>query len=355
MKTKQRDTRYCGVDRKRIASAKPTISTVSLVYFREFITERYKIHVKKDVLKLEKPWTENCILQKYKFTNVRREHDRQSRELIRRVSTNPKLSLEEKIANTFLFRAWNNADTFDTFGGPWKLNVIYDPLTKESARAIYREAMQEDPKRLWFSSAYNQGGTKSAWKFPAGDGYERAYKESEARKYPDWEPDIPLRVFHVGVWLGRDKVIQRILASKNQERCFEVIKSVRGFADFLAYQVFVDLTYIEEFPFSENEFVIAGPGCKRGMDTLFIDRDGMTYEECLFWLRDKFNKLMSWLEKKGNWPEDDPWDPNELFMDLEPHDACMNVMSLENCFCEFSKYIKAFDGVGRPRVRYDGV
>lgn len=345
MKTKQRDTRYCGVDRERIASAKPTIFTVSLVQFREFITERYKIHVKKDVLKLEKPWTENPILQQYKFTNVRREHDRQSRELIRRVSTNPKLNLEEKIANTFLFRAWNNADTFETFGGPWKLHVIYDPLTKESARAVYREAMQEDPERLWFSSAYNQGGTKQSWKRLNLDDSERTPAE----------PDIPLRVFHVGVWLGRDKVIQRILASKNQERCFEVIKSVRGFADFLAYQVFVDLTYIDDFPFSENEFVIAGPGCKRGMDKLFLDRDGMTYEECLFWLRDKFNKLMSWLEKKGDWPEDDPWDPSELFMDIEPHDTYMNVMSLENCFCEFSKYMKALDGTGRPKVRYDGV
>lgn len=345
MKTKQRDTRYCGVDRERIASAKPTISTVSLVHFREFITERYKIHVKKDVLKLEKPWTENPILQQYKFTNVRREHDKQSRELIRRVSTNPKLSLEEKIANTFLFRAWNNADTFETFGGPWKLNVIYDPLTKESARAVYREAMQEDPERLWFSSAYNQGGTKQSWKRLNPDDSERTPAE----------PDIPLRVFHVGVWLGRDKVIQRILASKNQERCFEIIKSVRGFADFLAYQVFVDLTYIDDFPFSENEFVIAGPGCKRGMDRLFLDRDDMTYEECLFWLRDRFDKLMSWLDRKGHWPEDDPWDPSELFMDLEPHDACMNVMSLENCFCEFSKYTKALDGTGRPKVRYDGV
>lgn len=345
MRTKQRDTRYCGVDRERIASAKPTISTVALVHFREFITERYKIHVKKDVLKLEKPWTENPILQQYKFTNVRREHDRQSRELIRRVSTNPKLSLEEKIANTFLFRAWNNADTFETFGGPWKLHVIYDPLTKESARAVYREAMQEDPKRLWFSSAYNQGGTKQAWKRLDLDASERVSAE----------PDIPLRAFHVGVWLGRDKVIQRILAAKNQERCFEVIKSVRGFADFLAYQVFVDLTYIEEFPFSENEFVIAGPGCKRGMNIVFIDRDGMTYEECLFWLRDRFDKLMSWLERKGHWPEDDSWDPSELFMDLEPHDACMNVMSLENCFCEFSKYMKSLDGIGRPKVKYDGV
>ena len=104
---------------------------------------------------------------------------------------------------------------------------------------------------------------------------------------------------------------------------------MRGFADFLAYQVFVDLTYIEDFPFSENEFVIAGPGCKRGMDKLFIDRDDMTYEECLFWLRDRFDKLMSWLDRKGHWPE--------------------------NCFCEFSKYMKALDGTGRPKVRYDGV
>ena len=345
LRTKSKDVRYCAVDRGKVLDARPTLSKDALVNFRRLVTERYRIHTKKDVLGEEKPWTEDPILQQYKFTNVRREHDRQTKELIRLVSHNPDLTLKEKIANTFLFRAWNNAETFTTFGGPWKLHVVYNPLTKESARVVYNLASAEQPDRLWFSSAYNQGGTKQSWSKLCPEDPEQLAVE----------PDIPLRVFHVGVWLGRDNVIQRILASKDQKECFETIKSVRGFADFLAYQVFVDLTYIEDFPFSENEFVVAGPGCKRGIDNLFIDKAGMTYEECLFWLRDRFDKLMYRMEEKGLWDNSDPWNPDKLFFDLKPYDRRMNIMSLENCFCEFSKYMKALEGSGRPKVRYNGV
>lgn len=334
LKTKQRDVPYCGIRKKNVEYADPKLNPGVFEVLYHFIHERYSIHLKKDVLGLEKPWTKDPIFQQYKFTNVRREHDRQTKELIRLVSSNPELSLEEKIANTFLFRAWNNADTFTAFGGPWKLHVIYDPRTKESARAVYKRISEAEPERVWFSSAYNQGGTKQSW------------SALEPPYIAPAEPDIPLRVFHVGVWLGRDNVIQRLLASKDQMKCFEVIKSVRGFADFLAYQVFVDLTYIGEFPFSENEFVVAGPGCKRGLELLFDDFGGMSHEEALFWLRDRFELVC---EQRGL------CDPSIGFFDLDPSDRKMNVMSLENCFCELSKYIKSINNTGRPKVRYDGV
>jgi hypothetical protein len=110
----------------------------------------------------------------------------------------------------------------------------------------------------------------------------------------------------------------------------------------LAYQVFVDLTYIPEFSFSENEFVICGPGCQKGIDTLVRDRAGLSYSEFLFWLRDNQHEMFGPLG----------YDPTTLFEDLPPHDRTLNVMSLENCMCELTKYVKAVRGHGRPRQRY---
>lgn len=347
MKTKKQDTLYCGVDRSKIKRSNPHIDTDVFIEFVKMIRDRYRIHKRKDVQGKPKPWTKNSIMQQYKFTNVRREHDKQTRYLIENVTNNPDLSLEDKIVNTFMFRAWNNWDTFRDLGLPADAQRLYSPSLKEIIRPRYKRLSTDAPGRLWFSSAYNQGGTKHAWKFPAGDGYQRAYKESEAKKYSDWEPDIPLRPFHVGVWLGQQSIVKKLLNAQDQKECFDIIKSVRGFADFLAYQVFVDLTYIREFPFSENEFVIAGPGCKKGMNLLFKDRAGLTYEECLFWLRDNWDNL---IEKF-----DIPWNADKLFSDLPEYDRCMNVMSLENCFCEFSKYMRALHGTGRPRVKYEGV
>lgn len=362
MKTKKKDKLYCGVDEKKILAAKPILNWESIYYFKQFVMDRYRIHKRKDVKGLPAPWTKNPIFQEFKFTNVRREHDRQTRYLITHITQDPDLTLEDKIVNSFMFRSWNNWATLESFGFPYPAKKLYSEKLKERLRPTYKKLQQDNPDRLWYNNAYNQGGTKHAWKFPAGDGYQRAYKESEAKKYPDWEEDIPLRPFHVGVWLGKQHIVKKLLKSKNQQEAFEVIKSVRGFADFLAYQVFVDLTYIEEFPFSENEFVIAGPGCKRGLDHIFIDKGGMTYEECIFWLRDKINSTRL-ADSLFNDDELEDWcrfqqrvnpvyDPRLLFNDLPGYDRCMNVMSIENCMCELSKYIKAVKETGRPRNKY---
>lgn len=364
MKTKSRDKIYCGVRKNIILSAEPVLDWDAVYHFKTFLIERYRIHKRKDVKGKPAPWTKNDILKEYKFTNVRREHDRQTRYLIDNISNNPDLTLEDKIVNTFLFRSWNNWATLKDFGFPYPAARIYNPKLKEDIRPLFHSLQDQQPDRLWYNNAYNQGGTKHAWKFPAGDGYQRAYKESEAKKYDDWEPDIPLRPFHVGVWLKKQDIVDRLLHSKDQLEAFKVIKSVRGFADFLAYQVFVDLTYIEDFPFSENEFTIAGPGCKKGLDYIFKDKDEMTYEECLFWLRNEINTDTDFVPSLLNRDELDVleehytgtsclyYDPATLFADLPEYDRCVNVMSLENCMCELSKYIRTVRGKGRPRNHY---
>lgn len=336
MRTKSRDKLYCGVNRISIRVANPKYNLENMRRFYDFVTERYKIHLRKDVLHKEAPWTNDGVLQQYKFCNVRREHDRQSQCIIKNISTNPCLSLEDKIVNSFYFRAWNNWDTMKDLGGPWAAKDLYSSQMKQQIRPIYQELATEDPDRKWWSSAYNQGGTKQAWRYPNPN--EKINKEY----------DIPLRVFHIGQWLKEHNTVEKLLNANDQKAAFEAIKEIKGFADFLAYQVFVDLTYIKEFPFSENEFIIAGPGCKKGLDYLFDDYDGMSPEEALFWLRDNvdhiFSKIMA--------PNGQYWDPRELFIDLPEYDRCLNIMSLENCMCELAKYIRTIEGTGRPRVKY---
>lgn len=336
MRIKSRDKLYCGISRRSIRVANPKYNLENMQRFYDFVTERYKIHLRKDVLHKEAPWTNDGVLQQYKFCNVRREHDRQSQYIIKNISTNPCLSLEDKIVNSFYFRAWNNWDTMKDLGGPWAAKDLYSSQMKQQIRPIYQELATEDPDRKWWSSAYNQGGTKQAWRYPNPN--EKINKEY----------DIPLRVFHIGPWLKEHNTVEKLLNANDQKVAFEAIKEIQGFADFLAYQVFVDLTYIKEFPFSENEFVIAGPGCKKGLDYLFDDYDGMSPEEALFWLRNNvdhiFSKIMA--------PNGQYWDPRELFIDLPEYDRCLNIMSLENCMCELAKYIRTIEGTGRPRVKY---
>lgn len=332
MQNKRADIPYCGVSQQKIREAKPKLNAVAVKHFYDFVTERYKIHIRKDFLKQKAPWTNNPILSQYKFCNIRREHDRQSQYLIKNISTNSCLSLEDKIVNSFYFRAWNNWDTMKDLGGPWPAKNLYSSQMKERVRSIYQQLASEDPDRKWWSSAYNQGGTKQAWRYP--DPNEKINKED----------DIPLRVFHIGPWLKEHNTVEKLLSASDQKAAFEAIKEIQGFADFLAYQIFVDLTYIEEFPFSENEFVVAGPGCKKGLNKLFDDYNGLTHEEALFWLADNIDEIFNEVHP--------PFWAGRLFVDLPQEDRFFSVMCLENCMCEFCKYIRTIEGNGRPRVKY---
>lgn len=351
MKDKVRDAVYCGVRENIISSANPIINWENMYHFKKFVVDRYRIHKKKDVRVLPPPWTHNEILQEFKFTNVRREHDRQTRYLIENIVKSPVLTLEDKIVNCFMFRAWNNWDTLHVLGFPYSAKDLYKSDLKEKVRPLYESVQNSDPGRLWWSNAFIQGGVKMAWTYPEMD--LSVVKEHGI----EGEDTIDLRPFHIGPWLKELNIVKRLLNAIDQQDCYNIIKEVKGFSDFLAYQVFVDLTYIPEFPFSENEFVVAGPGCKRGLDLIFEDKDEMTYEECIFWLRDNINLEDSifnseqMMEMDGGYPF---YEPKKLFSDLPKHDRKMNVMSLENCMCELSKYVKAVEGTGRPRNKYRG-
>lgn len=355
MKNKERDTPYCGVREDVIYSAIPTLNWENVYHFKKFVIDRYKIHTRKDIKRLPAPWTKNPVLQEFKFTNVRREHDKQTQYLIDNIVRNDKLTLEDKIVNCFMFRAWNNWDTLKDFGFPYPSEILYDPGLKEEVRPIYKELSSNNLKRLWWSNAFNQGGFKMVWGYPDGTARSLYEREGAARHH---EPDIPLRPFHIGPYLKKHKIVKRILACEDQKEVFDVIKTVPGYADFMAYQVFVDLTYIKEFPFSENEFVVAGPGCKKGIDLIFEDKGGMDYSECMFWLRDAINSSRNSLFHSSELEEFDDgfplYDPIKLFWDLPKYDREMNVMSIENCMCELSKYVKAVNGTGRPRNKYKG-
>lgn len=332
MRTKKKDEIYCGVRKEIVENAEPVLNEDVLALLQHFITERYRIHKRKDVKGWSRPYTKDPILNEYKFCNVRREHDRQSRYLIENISTNPDLNLEDKIVNTFLFRSWNNWSTLKDFGFPYYAEEIYDPEFKERIRPIYWQLNKEEPNRRWWCNAYNQGGFKMVWGYPDGTCKSVYQRAGAKRKH---EPDIPLRPLHIGPYIKKHKIVEKIMQAHNQEEVYEIIKTVPGFAAFMAYQIFVDLTYIPEFPFSENEFTIAGPGCRKGIDALVEDVDDMTYEEFLFWLRNAINE--------GNLFTD--WHPEKLFSDLPKYDRCVNVMSLENCFCELSKYLRCHEGL----------
>lgn len=315
----------------------PEFNPEVLQIWRHWIIERNRIYVKKEIEKAKSPWTEDSILQSFRFTNVKRWQDRESRWLINNITDNNRVSYVDKIYNCILFRSWNKGNSFDIICG--KGITVKDLLETpiEEFRNRIEAYEKDNPKYVWFTNAFNTGGIKQTWKYR---GKPYSFNLKDRIEYDDPELNIPLRM----IYMIRDCINQgladKIKASKTAEEVFKVLKSIRGCANFLAYQIYVDLTYIKEFPFSEDEFVVAGPGCKKGENFLFNNKNGLSYEEALFYIRDNQEELLK------------PFDLNEEYAYLPPENRRLTVMDIENSMCELSKYCKAFYETGRPRNKY---
>lgn len=378
MKDKALDVPYCGVREEKIKSAKPVLSPTHTRLSYEWMSERYKIHVKKDVQRLPAPWTDNPILRQVKFCNVRREHDRQSLNLINNIAKNDALGMADKMFNCVLFRMFNLWDPIQAIGGAMTIKE-FAKINLDATRERLQK-FEADGGKV-FTNAFNTGGLKQCLAFPEmvvnhkeqrfggmmvnlickdGSTQNMDYKEAKAiaEAEPDfytiegWEPYMPMRVirslkafvnkypnyFHDLLRLGTPlEVYQRMY------------DDIEGLGPFLAYQIWVDFTYIPGYPFSENHFTVAGPGCRAGIDLMFQDKDGMTHEECIFWLRDNQDAVYGPLgyNREEFWSAEEPWDRH------------LNIMAGENMFCELQKYTRCVEAIQqgkkpRGKVGYNG-
>jgi hypothetical protein len=299
------DTPYCSVDRNKIHNAKPKVNAQNLYILNFWINERESIRIKKDIQKEPAPWTNDAVLQKYRFCNVRREDDKESRFLIENICNNSGLTYENKILNIILFRLINKSKTFSIFQP-----LDFNSLNIEYIRARLSGFLRDFPSYVFFSNAFFTSGPKTV-----------------ANKLFSDENMVIKMIFLANHYKSLG-IAKSINSCKSQSEVFSCLLSLPGIGQFLAYQIFVDFTYIENFPFTDKEFTVAGPGCVKGLKLIFDNFDNLSFEESLFWLRDNQKTLFEF----NHFP--------------------LSVMSLENCMCEFSKYWRAANNIGRPRVKY---
>lgn len=333
MTNKINDVKYLGCREHKIKTAKPILNDENFHHLYTWICDRYKIHVLKDVYKQKAPWTDNPILKEFRFTNVRREHDKETKWAINNLCsiTKNQMSWASKICNLILFRMFNKSETCKHF-----MPINFDEGVDWNTISNYFENV---PKGyVFFTNAFITGGLKMSCCRELG--YTSNYKDPIKGLKPEYA------VIRFVEKLYENKKIANLENCVTAQEFVEALKNIPSLGFFLSYQIFVDYTYCQESLWSENEFVVAGPGCRRGLDLVFEDRGGMTYEECLFWLRDNWTTICSFYGLE--------WNPDEIFVDLPKEDRYMNVMSLQNCHCEISKYIRTVNGTGRPRNKYNG-
>lgn len=319
MKNKSKDIPYClGA---YPADIKPKLNKQNVLHLHDFITERYNIFKLREK-GIQPPWTTNEILRDYKFTNVRREHDRTTVWGIKNIALNSNISYEEKLLRLIVFRLYSKIETCQLIGLAIKnFDLIWSDATLPIDHVMY-------------TNAFYTSGLKM--------GLEKHLKIKERTK--EIYNFLPC-LLYASI---KDKPTDFLKALKQDspDKIIKYLESIMGIGGFLSYQIFVDWTYVPEFPFSENEFVQAGPGAQRGLSRIFSDPKGMSHAQQLFWLRDNLERLFKKIDSK--------FSTQQLFDNLPEYDRKFNVMSLQNCMCELSKYIKAVEGTGRPKNKYKG-
>lgn len=294
-----------------LAPAKTT--EVYDTYWR-FAAERQSIFFRR-VAANEKPWTNDRILQEYKFTNAYRASDRVSQYLIRNVIYDGDQSPEELFFRIILFKLFNRIET-------WEL------LRRELGTICYVEYSFNRFDHI-LTSALQKGARlySAAYIMPSGSSHSRFSKKHR----------MHLRLIES---MMLDKLAFRICESKSMGKAFELLRSYPTIGDFLGYQYVTDLNYSSLTDFSEMEFVIPGPGARNGIRKCFSDLGGLTEAEMIKVIADRqeqeFNRLG--LNFQNLWGRR------------------LQLIDCQNLLCEVDKYARIRhpefnDSKGRKRIK----
>ena len=264
-----------------------------------FACERQNIFYKK--LNGEKaPWTNNPILNTYKFCNSYRVNDRVSQYLLKNVIYNGKsYSKEDTIYRIILFKLFNLQST-------WEL------LNKECGEIILKNFNQELYSKVLTNAINNKIKI-----------YNDAYISCANKAFGyNHKHDNHLAILNK--MFIEDRMQEKILKCKTMAEAFYIIKSYPLIGNFMAYQLVTDINYSDSVNWQEDEFTVAGPGSIRGIKKCFISKGDFSNEDIIKYMcnhqDEEFRKLNLNFKRLGNRP--------------------LQLIDCQNIFCELDKYCR---------------
>lgn len=250
---------------------------------------------------LASPWSEDDILNKYKFTNAYRASDRVSQYLIRNVIYNDQFpdTPKEVLFRILMFKLFNKIDTWELLLSEFG-TITYENYDFAAYDKILNLAM------LAGETIYS-----AAYIMPSGGSYF-----GYAKKHSNHLKLIELII--------QANTHEHLMAAKNMQQAFELIKRFPGLGDFLAYQLTIDINYSTIINFSESSFVVPGPGAKGGISKCFSNTGGLSNVEIIKLMTDRqeqeFERLG--LDFKDLWGRR------------------LQLIDCQNLFCEVDKYAR---------------
>ncbi len=207
------------------------------------------------------PWSDDPILQVFKFCNVYRAADRVSQYMIRAVAYHDEpCSPEDRLFQIVAFRTFSKPDTWRSVQSDLGRSPTLDDLADGSFTSALEHARQR------YGGLYT-----GAFILCATDAYGQSLKHLN----------------HVELFRHmflRDALGERLLDARSLDGVYELLHGYPLMGDFMSYQTAIDLNYSALVTFSENEFTQAGPGALRGMKKAFETLGDYTPTEVVLWM-----------------------------------------------------------------------
>jgi len=268
-----------------------------------WIEERERIRHLKEEVQQEPPWTEDPILQEFKFCQVFREDDRTTR-WFRHHIREPLRNDPEVFMATVAFRFFNLIETGETLLDH-NLHIEWDR----------EKAIQEIRKqKKWVTGAYI---VKSPNRMDKVTGVAEC-------------------VSHI--WAERDRILKDFSHLKSLCDAWNYLLRFPYIGPFVSYEMVTDLRHTHLLENAEDilSWANAGPGAMRGLNRL----TGRPLEFCKrSWdWNSEMQALYQWCIEH---------------LDLSKFHRPFEMREIEGGLCEFDKYSRILHGQGRTRSVYD--
>jgi hypothetical protein len=292
--------------------------------FFSFVYERQLIWYKRFVLKEAPPWTDDPILQKYKFCNVYRELDKGTIYLIDKV-LRPLGDCPDTLLNVVCYRFFNSYGFFDWIGG-----------TLQSENFNFKDLEEKlDSLKLKGYSLFNNAYLITGVPFN--------------HKYRPYEKHV--QVLLILQWLNErlDSLYREIKSASRPEDVMETLKRIPHVDDFLAYEIWTDLSYARIHKWTDDDFVNIGPGAKVGIDYLL----GIHKNNKITLSKEVYVSICKYLRNKQRHFFNEFQIPFEAvaYVGAYSNAPYLSLRNIEHALCEFRKYwnLKVL-GRGRRRI-----
>ena len=244
-----------------------------------------------------RPWTDDHVLARHRFTNAYRASDRVSQYLLQRVIYDREREFADTALRILLFKIFNKIDTWEHI-----VHHLGEPDASSFDPQTYGRILDE---------RVEQGGRlySAAYIMPnPGRGHRSKHRNHLA---------LLQELITSGVLL-------RLASATSLQDLYQRLLEVESFGRFLAFQYAIDLNYSAHFDFEEMDYVVAGPGALRGINKCFEDTGGLEPEQVIALMSAAAEKFLS--------------QRLPAFQDLDGRP--LQLIDCQNLFCEVDKYAR---------------